>query len=143
VVTGSGTRGPSAAKPKRPAASIAAAGPSRSRPWNVADSADSPRCSTSSARTSIAASPASSGASRPLSGAIQYASCAATASSRRLVPTPGSTTARCTVPDGKRPTSVRSRNAPAAMSCAGTSCVTSTNWTFVDAFSSAPFRMPT
>jgi hypothetical protein len=52
---------------------------------------------------------------RPLSGTTKHGSATATATNRRLVPTPGSITARCTVRAGKAPTMSDSKYVPARM----------------------------
>ena len=65
------------------------------------------------------------------------------AMARRGVPTPGSTTARWTVPAGKNGAVWRSTNAAVITSWAGTSCVTSTARTPGATASMAPFMAAT
>src|SRR5262249_12954618 len=64
-----------------------------------------------------------------LSGPTNTWPLAVTAMPRREVPTPGSTTATCTVPPGNTPAAASTARAPSVMSCRSMSWVTSTRWT--------------
>src|ERR1043166_5391371 len=67
---------------------------------------------------------------------------AASASPRRAVPTPGSTTARCTVPAGKYGAAASRASAPSVMSWRSTSWVTSTSASGRRAASAMPSMTP-
>src|SRR6266849_10756639 len=62
---------------------------------------------------------------------------------RRALPTPGSTTARCTVPGGKNGVAASRARPPARMSWGGTSWVRSTSRADGQMDSSTPFMIPT
>ncbi len=81
-----------------PAARCAATGMKMSRPWNVGATTGLSHSSRLVRLIAVRAPPAAAAAhdSRPLSGPTRIASPAATATPRRSVPTPGSTTATCT-----------------------------------------------
>ena len=118
----SDTACPTSASP-RPDASTAATGAIRSRPWNVRDTS---AAANGVAPMSAAASPAGSGAravpasgridagspllSTPVSGPTSQASAVSIATSRRALPTPGSTTITCTLPGGKPGQALSLRN---------------------------------
>src|SRR5438552_5551857 len=123
--TGSLTGGPRRAG-SRPLARWAAAGANRSRPWKVRLTTGSRK--SASASSKARQSPSSrNGVNRPLSGPTNTWPAAARTSPRRSVPTPGSTTARCTVPAGKNGAAASSARAPSVTSCAATSWLTSTS----------------
>src|SRR5439155_260958 len=61
---------------------------------------------------------------------------------RRAVPTPGSITARCTVPRGKNGAAASSASAPSTTSCRATSWVTSTSCTARPAVRAIPRIAP-
>src|SRR5947208_11821094 len=61
---------------------------------------------------------------------------------RRAVPTPGSITARCTVPRGKNGAAASSASAPSTTSCRATSWVTSTSCTARPAVHAIPRIAP-
>ncbi len=66
-------------------------------------------------------------ASRPLSGARNSWPSASTTAMSRELPTPGSTTATCTVPGGKYPNERPSQKPASAGQCTRISCVRSTS----------------
>jgi membrane protein len=104
-----------------PSASRAAAGANTSRPWKVGAARGG-----TGRRTARAPASNSAGESTPLSGPTSSRPSLSTASAARAEPTPGSTTARWTVPRGKRRQyRARASRAPST-SCGATSCVAST-----------------
>src|SRR4026208_875595 len=80
---------------------------------------------------------------RPWSGPTSYRPSARTARARLAVPTPGSTTARCTVPGGKNGTADSRASAPATMSWGGRSWVRSTSRAEGQIERITPFMIPT
>src|SRR5207249_1212141 len=119
-----------------PMASCAAAGAKTSRAWNVAAAPGGIGSDTKWAS-------AGRHDSRPLSGATKKWPPAPAARARRLVPTPGSTTARCTVPCGKRCHTRDRMYCPARRSPGGTSCVMSSSAAPCTRDRSTPFTSPT
>ena len=120
------SRASPAASTGGPAARCAATGMKMSRPWKVAVTESSHR-SVFVRLTAATTPPASSAAhdSSPLSGPTKTEPLAvATATPRRDVPTPGSTTATCTA-FGRYGTVCASTAAPRRISPGGTKCVMS------------------
>src|SRR5213082_859561 len=117
-----------------------------SRPWKVALGRCTPRRASSPApRRTISASGArlTTGASSPLSGARNRWPPARTATMLREVPTPGSTTATCTVPAGKYPKACASQKPASAGQCTTISCVRSMMRAAGKRVSMQPFMTPT
>ena len=79
----------------------------------------------------------------PLSGSTNHWPATETAISRRSVPTPGSTTARWTVPLGKTSTIPARTKPPSRMFCGEIVWVTSTNWVPGARSSSTPLSAAT
>ncbi|ANN14480.1 hypothetical protein SD37_01615 [Amycolatopsis orientalis] len=122
--TRSSTGGPNSSG-ATPSARCAAAGAKTSRPWNVDDVTGrrySGDASSYAAITPLSVSAA--GMRSPLSGPTRIPRPATTTTPRRAVPTPGSTTARCTA-SGRKGAVCASTSAPVLTCCGGISWLTS------------------
>src|SRR6266702_4100136 len=86
-----------------PVMRCAAAGANRSRPWKVSESSGRPSLRFVSSRTSLRPRRRAAGTRSPLSGPTRYAPSQTHTMLRRFVPTPGSTTPTCAMPDVVRP----------------------------------------
>ena len=139
--TGSCTSGPRRSG-ATPPARLAATGAKTSRAWKVRETGWRNQRSSTTAKQRAPGS-RSAHSRMPLSGPTKLCPRAATTRARRPVPTPGSTTARWTLPSGKSGAAASSRNAARAMCPGGTSCVRSTTCASGQTWYSAPCTTPT
>src|SRR3990172_7120060 len=122
--TGSRTDGPRSAT-FAPVLRWAATGAKTSRPWNVGCTGCRQSAGFASSRTSLIPRRLAAGIRSPLSGPTKTAPSHTTASPRRAVPTPGSTTPTW-IANGKDGVALNIANAPSATFPGVTSCRTST-----------------